>query len=108
MRVNSIRAEAKGVALVQILVMAAVLSILVVGLLNTILTDHIIAWRVVESTKARFWTQACLGYKSAQWKGSPCGGAAADSCDFTPWNGPVVAVTCSGAGAKQVSFKASY
>lgn len=97
---RSRRDSERGVALVQVLVMAVMLIMLAAGVLQIIFGTHGMVARTQSGEKARYWAEACLARRSEQWNGNPCGGAT--NCDFSSNNGPIVYVSCTG---NKVSFK---
>lgn len=95
-----------GSALVQVLVMSILLIILATGVLQVMFMNHTIIARVKKSDENKFWVEACMAKKTAEWGGAPC--PASDKCDFSALNGgspKVVYYTCGAGG--QVQFTVS-
>jgi len=85
-----------GAVLVQVLVMSVLFAFLAAAVLKLILGTHMLGAQMTRSTRYRAWVEACQARKIPLWQGNPCGGAAADSCDFTGEGGPVVNISCPG------------
>lgn len=90
------RLDARGVALVQVLIMSVLLTILATGLLKMTFGTHVMVSKVKQADIRKHWVDACRALLEVKWAGGACNSG--DRCitgsEFPSWTGPVVTVSC--------------
>jgi hypothetical protein len=99
----------RGVALVQVMVMSLVLLILATGVMKIVFGTHVLVARSKRSDDNKLWIESCMAQKQSLWAGNPCGGGAADLCNYAGDGGPTVNIACVAAGVNtRVTYSVSW
>lgn len=95
--------KAKGVILLQTMVMVLILAMIGVMTLKWVLGRHTIVTRVSKSINCRALADACLAQKIAQWGGvDPANGS--QSCSIENPNDVTVNISNNPTGGKKIDF----